>query len=275
MGYGDSSAQFGRDRGIFGVDAGAAEGNAFAGQDAGVANSNSRKFSSESELQGLKPAFFARFRARLKQRPTKNEAAVNTQVDEAGNALKNDAANAPENDSVEPRSAVPASAENSSSVRNAVTICDNRNMDSLSTQRRSSGARLLLAFVHFYRVFFSPFLGGACKFYPSCSRYAEQAIAMHGPKRGAWLALKRLGRCRPFTKGGFDPVQEFPQGLKPQDDGEFTLELTLRSPKIRRPKTCQAPENLALSEQIQNMTYRSLLYGDADWLRTMSKEQAQ
>ncbi len=71
---------------------------------------------------------------------------------------------------------------------------------------KAFGAWWLLALVRFYKIFFSPFLGGACKFYPSCSNYAQEAIEMHGARRGAWLALKRLGRCRPFTKGGFDPV---------------------------------------------------------------------
>jgi putative membrane protein insertion efficiency factor len=73
---------------------------------------------------------------------------------------------------------------------------------------KTFGAWSLLAFVQFYKVFFSPFLGGACKFYPSCSNYAQEAIELHGARRGAWLALKRLGRCRPFTKGGFDPVPD-------------------------------------------------------------------
>ncbi len=62
--------------------------------------------------------------------------------------------------------------------------------------------------MRFYKIFFSPFLGGACKFYPSCSNYAQEAIELHGARRGGWLALKRLGRCRPFTKGGFDPVPD-------------------------------------------------------------------
>jgi putative membrane protein insertion efficiency factor len=73
---------------------------------------------------------------------------------------------------------------------------------------KTFGAWSLLAFVQFYKVFFSPFLGGACKFYPSCSNYAQEAIELHGARRGAWLALKRLGRCRPFTNGGFDPVPD-------------------------------------------------------------------
>jgi uncharacterized protein len=78
----------------------------------------------------------------------------------------------------------------------------------LAARGKAFGAWWLLAFVHFYKIFFSPFLGGACKFYPSCSNYAQEAIELHGARRGAWLALKRLGRCRPFTKGGFDPVPD-------------------------------------------------------------------
>ncbi|MGH9682509.1 MAG: membrane protein insertion efficiency factor YidD [Candidatus Acidiferrales bacterium] len=62
--------------------------------------------------------------------------------------------------------------------------------------------------VRFYIAFLSPFLGGACKFYPSCSQYAREAVAVHGARRGFILAMKRLGRCRPFTKGGFDPVPD-------------------------------------------------------------------
>jgi putative membrane protein insertion efficiency factor len=73
---------------------------------------------------------------------------------------------------------------------------------------KTFGKWWLLAFVQFYKIFFSPFLGGACKFYPSCSNYAQEAIELHGARRGALLAMKRLGRCRPFTKGGFDPVPD-------------------------------------------------------------------
>jgi len=77
-----------------------------------------------------------------------------------------------------------------------------------AAKAKTFGAWCLLAFVRFYKIFFSPFLGGACKFYPSCSNYAQEAIELHGARRGSWLALKRLGRCRPFTKGGFDPVPD-------------------------------------------------------------------
>jgi len=84
--------------------------------------------------------------------------------------------------------------------------------DSMKTSGRSAGAWILLALVSFYRVFLSHFFGGACKFSPSCSKYAQEAIARHGARRGVVLALKRLGRCRPFTKGGFDPVPDKEEG---------------------------------------------------------------
>jgi putative membrane protein insertion efficiency factor len=84
--------------------------------------------------------------------------------------------------------------------------------DPMETGGRSLGAWVLLALVQFYRIFLSHFFGGACKFHPSCSKYAQEAIARHGARRGAVLALKRLGRCRPFTKGGFDPVPDKEEG---------------------------------------------------------------
>ena len=73
---------------------------------------------------------------------------------------------------------------------------------------RAAGKWSLLLFVRFYQIFLSPFFGGACKFYPSCSKYGYEAIARHGAWRGSLLAMKRLLRCRPFTKGGFDPVPD-------------------------------------------------------------------
>jgi putative membrane protein insertion efficiency factor len=74
--------------------------------------------------------------------------------------------------------------------------------------QRPAGRVLLLGLLRFYQIFLSPFFGGACKFYPSCSNYAYEAVNRHGIRRGIVLALKRLGRCRPFTQGGFDPVPE-------------------------------------------------------------------
>jgi putative membrane protein insertion efficiency factor len=66
----------------------------------------------------------------------------------------------------------------------------------------------LLLGVRFYQVVLAPLMFSACKFYPSCSHYAAEAIARHGARRGLRLAANRLWRCRPFTPGGYDPVPE-------------------------------------------------------------------
>ncbi len=67
--------------------------------------------------------------------------------------------------------------------------------------------RYLVAFlIRLYQWTLSPLIGPACRFYPSCSHYAHQAIVRFGLLRGGWLALKRLGRCHPWHPGGFDPV---------------------------------------------------------------------
>jgi putative membrane protein insertion efficiency factor len=65
---------------------------------------------------------------------------------------------------------------------------------------------LLLFSIRCYQALLSPLLGGHCRFEPSCSRYAAQAIESHGAGRGTALACWRLVRCNPFSKGGYDPV---------------------------------------------------------------------
>jgi putative membrane protein insertion efficiency factor len=67
-------------------------------------------------------------------------------------------------------------------------------------------ARVLLLAIEAYRALLSPLVGGHCRFWPSCSVYAEQAIRKHGALRGLRLALFRLLRCQPFSRGGVDPV---------------------------------------------------------------------
>ena len=79
---------------------------------------------------------------------------------------------------------------------------------SKKTWARRAAAWLLLAGIRFYQAVFAPMMPVGCKFYPSCSHYAAEAIARHGAVRGVWLAAARLWRCRPFTKGGFDPVPD-------------------------------------------------------------------
>lgn len=65
---------------------------------------------------------------------------------------------------------------------------------------------LLLGLIAAYRLLLSGWLGGQCRFYPSCSRYAEEAIRVHGAVRGSALAICRVARCGPFTAGGVDHV---------------------------------------------------------------------
>jgi putative membrane protein insertion efficiency factor len=67
-------------------------------------------------------------------------------------------------------------------------------------------SKLLVALLRIYRLLVSPMLPASCRFTPSCSRYAEEAVKQHGAIRGAILATKRLLRCHPFHPGGIDPV---------------------------------------------------------------------
>ena len=66
--------------------------------------------------------------------------------------------------------------------------------------------RILLALIAGYRLLLSPLLGPNCRFYPTCSAYASEALEVHGALRGGWLAVKRISKCHPWHPGGFDPV---------------------------------------------------------------------
>ncbi|MAT92701.1 MAG: membrane protein insertion efficiency factor YidD [Halioglobus sp.] len=66
--------------------------------------------------------------------------------------------------------------------------------------------RFLIFLIACYRACLSPFMGNNCRFHPSCSSYAQEAIAEHGAARGTYLALRRVCRCHPWHEGGIDPV---------------------------------------------------------------------
>jgi putative membrane protein insertion efficiency factor len=65
---------------------------------------------------------------------------------------------------------------------------------------------LLLGLIRLYQLTLSPWLGTQCRYEPTCSRYAAEALETHGVVRGVWLAAKRLGRCHPWGRSGYDPV---------------------------------------------------------------------
>ena len=79
--------------------------------------------------------------------------------------------------------------------------------------------RLLLATIRAYQYLLSPWVGNQCRFYPTCSHYAAEAIERHGALKGGWLAVKRISKCHPWHPGGFDAVPDSPAcACKPVQD---------------------------------------------------------
>ena len=91
-----------------------------------------------------------------------------------------------------------------SDVAAAQAVC--RPSSSAAQSGRNAMQTVLIALLRFYKLAVSPLLGSRCRFYPSCSDYAREAIQYHGAARGTYLAARRLCRCHPFSAGGYDPV---------------------------------------------------------------------
>ena len=66
--------------------------------------------------------------------------------------------------------------------------------------------RVLQIAIRFYQATLSQVFGGSCRYYPSCSQYTYEAVTRYGWLRGSWMGMKRIGRCHPFARGGYDPV---------------------------------------------------------------------
>ncbi|MBN9104958.1 MAG: membrane protein insertion efficiency factor YidD [Propionibacteriaceae bacterium] len=73
---------------------------------------------------------------------------------------------------------------------------------------------LLIGLLKAYRAVISPLYGNVCKYYPTCSAYALEAVTVHGAAKGSWLAARRLASCHPWSLGGYDPVPGTPAALE-------------------------------------------------------------
>ena len=80
---------------------------------------------------------------------------------------------------------------------------------------------VLIGLLKAYRFAISPLYGQVCRYHPSCSAYALEAVTVHGSVKGSWLAVRRVGRCHPWARGGYDPVpaKQQPVGSSRQQSG--------------------------------------------------------
>ena len=102
-------------------------------------------------------------------------------------------------------------------IRKSCAPCFANGVRSIMKMFRQVLSALLLGLIYTYRATLGWALGGYCRFHPTCSQYGLDAIRLHGPFYGAWLTLKRLLRCQPFSRGGYDPVPLPPDSAPPAD----------------------------------------------------------
>ena len=95
---------------------------------------------------------------------------------------------------------------------------------------------VLIGLLRLYRLVVSPLYGNVCRYHPSCSAYALRAVSVHGSVRGTWLAGRRLLRCHPWARGGYDPVPGTP---------EFDAEMRERASDAVRMETTVGPSRVA------------------------------
>lgn len=86
---------------------------------------------------------------------------------------------------------------------------------------------LLIGLLKVYRAVISPLYGNVCKYYPTCSAYALEAVTVHGSIKGSWLAVRRLGRCHPWSVGGYDPVPGTPAAAEWEAEQAHTHHATI------------------------------------------------
>ncbi len=107
--------------------------------------------------------------------------------------------------------------------------------------------RVLLAGIRFYSRAISPALPPRCRFHPTCSAYAAQAVERHGAARGTWLALRRLAKCAPWHPGGVDLVPEAPGTVEAGRSSSTTVPVA--GPTARRPHRATPPDLRRANEE--------------------------
>lgn len=96
--------------------------------------------------------------------------------------------------------------------------------DQLEHKQIGSITKMLIFMVRCYQGTLSMFLGGQCRYYPTCSEYSLEALRMHGALKGMWLTLKRISRCHPLGGGGYDPVPPVCQKHDHQNQSDLRKE---------------------------------------------------